>query len=1081
MSQNPFTVFGAKNTSIFPFLNFGSNNNTTTPIASTVVSPLISNIFAQQITSPQSHVAPYKPLSTFGETIIWSNQIKVLRGIEKTLKTTIALTPEIQKEVFNQLKQVDCWGNLCGSVYCAFENTDYDRSSPSFGEDLIKSNPLVLVYIRDKNNNDLIQQSINNLEEKIVIQNKINKLRELESLLKQSPKNCTLEKVRNLFRENYQIAKDLALIVKDDSLVASIFHPTTTQDPTLLLNSNGKNWIQELTKTYEEQQKHTSFTHEKKDLNAINARQPFKAWQYRNRREQLLAFSAQLKKQPELELSTLRQSYRELDAPTRKNIEHYVCTAFGMTNGEEARDKILFQPRLLLSILDNQERDILTALASHLQLKEEHVELKFKLAQFEINYANNTATLESLDTRLRNSLAYWAWNNNKNIDGMELLNANFKSKTYIIPLLNTLKKQLDASYSQLSLKVARKKSEKQKDVSSSTCKDITYKHLQKEIKPEDFEGIKKVALITAEFQNIVSSGGLGMAVLGMAEAETKRGIKVDVVMPLSVQIPDRIKNKMTEAFRFQDRYMGIDGKQNRVLTLSNQDTKELFPQFAGNFDNITFLFIEDTGAEKSRFNREALYTGDVRDLETYMYFSYCAARIANENLKPDVVHAHDWSTAFVPTVLQKMNSTIPSVVTIHNNLVQGKVESDFAKEVLSHCGFPKQTRNLMVDALHSAQQVTTVSENYAEEIQSDYFGQGIQYELRKIAFIDEKLTGIVNGSNLAQFDTDKPVVMAFRDPVTQQNIGNQLTFGPNSSPQEIVQKKMKIKGLLQTSLTQFQQNGMYKDVVMDFKKPYALNVGRFDPAQKGMQNFKHMVEACLASGVQIVIMGPKPASHEKEALEYLRELKEYCKGKQGVWIIEDEKRPDGRFKIQQGPDAMKAFADLNDEDKKWPSNVGMMVRAGSEFGILPPNFEPCGLTQDEFKNTGTEVIARAVGGIPDTVPPNMGVLYKPVDPYSKEQFDILKYTIQQFCAERKKIWEGALNGDAEAIKAYGSRAQEILKYGRRLAWDDSPNEKPSPIDQYRMVYATAKKRMTKTPIVHVNTFFEGKKITLQPV
>ena len=154
-------------------------------------------------------------------------------------------------------------------------------------------------------------KKFNNLEEKIVIQNKINKLRELESLLKQSPKNCTLEKVRNLFRENYQIAKDLALIVKDDSLVASIFHPTTTQDPTLLLNSNGKNWIQELTKTYEEQQKHTSFTHEKKDLNAINARQPFKAWQYRNRREQLLAFSAQLKKQPELELSTLRQSYRD--------------------------------------------------------------------------------------------------------------------------------------------------------------------------------------------------------------------------------------------------------------------------------------------------------------------------------------------------------------------------------------------------------------------------------------------------------------------------------------------------------------------------------------------------------------------------------------------------------------------------------------------------------------------------------------------------------------------------------------------------------------------------------------------------
>ncbi len=1087
MSQNPFTVFGANGTSNFPFLNFGSNNNTTTPIASTVVSPAISNIFAQHITSPQlpSHVAPYKPVSGFGESIIWSNQIKVLKHIEKTLKTTFVLTPDIQKEVFDHLKQVDCLGNLCGSVYCAFENTDYDRSSPSFGEDLIKSNPLVLVYIRDKNNNDLIQQSINKLEEKIVIQNKINKLKELESLLKQSPKKCNHDEINQFFQKHPYLRIDIKSLLIDsgnDLLVNPILYPSTDQHLTLFFDGNGKNWIYELTKKYENEQKHVSFAHDKKELNEIRTQTPYQLWKYRTRREQLEAFTSSLKQHPSLSFPELQSQYNSLDVSIRKNIEHYVTAAYKLPHPGDARVRINTNPKMLLSVLDNQDRDLLTSLSTHLRLKEEHLELKFMLTQFEKEYANNTAVLDKLDTRLRYPLAYWAWRNNPNMDGMELLNANFKSKTYITPLLNTLKKQLEASYSQLSLKEARKNSANQKDISSTTCKNITYKHLEKEITAEDFESVKKVALITAEFQNIVSTGGLGMAVLGMAEAETKKGIKVDVVMPLSKQIPDRIKSKMVEAFRFQDRYMGIDGKENRVLTLSPQDTKDLFPQFAGNFDNISFLFIEDTGAKNNRFEREALYTGDERDLETYMYFSYCAARIANEKLNPDVVHAHDWSTAFVPRVLQKLNPRIPSVATIHNNLVQGKIESDFAKDILSHCGFEREKRNLLVDAIHYAQQVTTVSENYAEEIQSDFFGQGMQYELRKIALIDEKLTGIVNGSNLAQFDTDKPVVMAFRDPVKQHNIGNQLTFGPNSSPQEIVQKKKKIKELLQTSLTKFQENGMYKDVVMDFKKPYALNVGRFDAAQKGMQNFKHMVEACLASEVQIVIMGPKPAANEHEAIKYLNELKEYCKGRPGVWIIEDEKRSDGRFKVQQGPDAMKAFADLSDEDKKWPSNVGMMLRSGAEFGILPPNFEPCGLTQDEFKNTGTEVIARDVGGIHDTVPKNMGVLYRPVDPYSKEQFDILKYTIKQFCADRKKLWEEAfVKGDAEAIKHYGSRAQEILNYGRRLAWDDSPNEKPSPIDQYRMVYAAAKKRMTTAAVTHINTCLEGKKITLQPV
>ncbi len=1081
MSHNPFTIFESKNINAQPFLN----HNTNTPLASTGLSPAISNIFAQQITSLPSPVFPYKPFSAYGETIEWSNQIKVLKQVEQKLKNTFVITPEIQKEVYHQLKQLACWGNLCGSVYCAFENTDYDRSSQTFGEDLIKSNPLVLLYIRDKNNNDLIQQSINNLENKISTQTRITNLKELESIVKQSPKNIGQDNIKQFFQLHSYLKIDMKKLLEDsgnDSLVDPILYPSTDQHLKLLLDGNGTNWIQELRKKYENEQNQFLFSHEKKELNAIRTQTPYQLWKHQTRCDQLEAFTSSLKQQPSLQLPDLQSQYASLDDSIRKNIEHYVTTAFQLQYPGDARVKININPKILLSILDTNGGDLLTSLSSHLRLKKEHFELKFKLEQFERDYANNTAVLDTLDTRLRYPLAYWAWTNNKNIDGMELLKVNFKNKTYITPLLNILKKQLEASYSQLSLKAARKSSEKQEHISTSTCKNVTFKHLEKEITDEDFDAIKKVTLITAEFQNIVSTGGLGMAVLGMAEAETKKGIKVDVVMPLSKQIPDRIKSKMVESFRFQDRYMGFEGKLNRVLTLSPEHTRELFPQFAGNFDNISFLFIEDTGAKNNRFEREALYTGDESDLETYMYFSYCAARIVHEKLKPDVVHAHDWSSAFVPRVLQKLNSKIPSVATIHNNLVQGKIESDFAKDILAHCGFEREKRNLLVDALHFAQQVTTVSENYAEEIQSDYFGQGIQHELRKVAFIHDKLTGIVNGSNLAQFNTDNPVVMAFRDPVTQQNIGSQLTFGPNSSPEEIVHKKIKIKELLQTSLTQFQQNGMHKDVVMDFKKPYALNVGRFDPAQKGMQNFKHMVEACLDSGVQIVIMGPKPAAHEHEAIKYLNELKEYCKFKQGVWIIEDEKRPDGRFKVQQGPDAMKAFTDLSDEDKKWPSNVGMLLRAGSEFGILPPNFEPCGLTQDEFKNTGTEVIARDVGGIHDTVPPNMGVLYQPLDPYSKEQFYILKNTIKTFCTERKKMWDDVfVKREPEAIKDYGNRAIQILKYGRRLAWDDSPNEKPSPIDQYRMVYAAAKKRMTKTPSVHVNTFLVGKKITLQPV
>ena len=161
------------------------------------------------------------------------------------------------------------------------------------------------------------------------------------------------------------------------------------------------------------------------------------------------------------------------------------------------------------------------------------------------------------------------------------------------------------------------------------------------------------------------------------------------------------------------------------------------------------------------FYRDGCY-GHYDDGERFAFFSKAILEaLQHLDWYPDVIHANDWQTALVPVFLRAfyMNAEkykpIKTLFTIHNIEYQGRFPDDFVDGVL---GLPSDWKgtmqfdgctNLMKAAIHTADQVSTVSRTYANEIQDPYFAHGLHNVLRQHAY---KLSGVVNGIDVEVFD-----------------------------------------------------------------------------------------------------------------------------------------------------------------------------------------------------------------------------------------------------------------------------------------------------------------------------------------
>lgn len=254
---------------------------------------------------------------------------------------------------------------------------------------------------------------------------------------------------------------------------------------------------------------------------------------------------------------------------------------------------------------------------------------------------------------------------------------------------------------------------------------------------------KKVLFVTPEIVPYAATGGLADVGEALPFALADEGADVARVMPKYKGIEEKFPLKKSFSFIVE-----CGGKANVADVYALEE------------DGLTTYFI---GSE-AYFERDGYYGFD-DDGERYGFF--CKASIEMLmylDLKPDLIHLNDWQTAMVGLFLKEeychldFYKDIKVMFTIHNLQYQGVFERDIL-EALNLSSKYMDTEAIeyygkvcfMKAGIVYGDLVTTVSETYAGEIQTPWFGYGLDGVLRKYS---DKVMGIVNGIYYDKYDPE---------------------------------------------------------------------------------------------------------------------------------------------------------------------------------------------------------------------------------------------------------------------------------------------------------------------------------------
>ena len=126
--------------------------------------------------------------------------------------------------------------------------------------------------------------------------------------------------------------------------------------------------------------------------------------------------------------------------------------------------------------------------------------------------------------------------------------------------------------------------------------------------------------------------------------------------------------------------------------------------------------------------------------------------------RPDIVHCNDWQSALIPVFLADSQDAPKTVFTIHNLAYQGL----FSHETFRALGLPDSLWRYEFLEFHGqlsfikgglvfSDAITTVSPSYADEIQTPWFGNGLEGLLRHKS---SRLHGILNGIDTRQWNPE---------------------------------------------------------------------------------------------------------------------------------------------------------------------------------------------------------------------------------------------------------------------------------------------------------------------------------------
>ena len=351
--------------------------------------------------------------------------------------------------------------------------------------------------------------------------------------------------------------------------------------------------------------------------------------------------------------------------------------------------------------------------------------------------------------------------------------------------------------------------------------------------------MKKILFVGAEAVPFASTGGLGDVLGSLPAALMSTGADVDVrvALPMHRAISEKYKDKMTMVAEF---------------TVPLSWRRQYCGVWEYKLGGVTYYFIDN----EYYFRRASLY-GEFDDGERYAYFCKAVLEMLPRiGFMPDVLHAHDWQSAPAVIYLKRKYcyldeyAHMKAVYTIHNIGYQGIYGFDILGDVFELDSWDRYVVeydgciNLTKGAIVCCDKLTTVSPNYANEIQNEYYSHGLHHVIR---MYNSKCLGIVNG-----IDTD------YYNPVTDTEIVKNFSL-------DTIEVKAQNKRALQESF------GLpVRDDV-----PLIAMVSRL-ASHKGFDLVKCVAHDILSDDVQLILLGTGEAELEAFFCELAHRYPDKC-------------------------------------------------------------------------------------------------------------------------------------------------------------------------------------------------------------
>ena len=402
----------------------------------------------------------------------------------------------------------------------------------------------------------------------------------------------------------------------------------------------------------------------------------------------------------------------------------------------------------------------------------------------------------------------------------------------------------------------------------------------------------KILFVGSEAIPFISTGGLGDVLGSLPAALMKYSPDNDVrvVLPLFKSIKEKFADKLT--------FVG-----ETVVHLSWRN------QYCGLFscekDGVVYYFIDN----EYYFNRPTVY-GDFDDGERYSFFSKAALDIMPlVEFYPDILHCNDWQSAMSIVYLKRKYSQnskyarIKTIYTIHNIDYQGIYGMDILDDVfgldtwgdrgvMEYNGCINMTKGAIV----CTDRVSTVSQRYANEIQTEFYSSGLHHVLHMYS---SKLSGIVNGIDIDYYN-----------PVNDEAIAKKYSVDDMKGKAICKKELQKLAGLPENA-----------DV------PVVSMVSRL-ASHKGFDLVQYILPEILELGVQFVLLG----TGESEIEEYFKDIQARYPEQVKVFL---EFNKDLSKKIYAGSDIFLM------PSKSEPCGLSQMI--SSRYGTVPVVRETGGL------------------------------------------------------------------------------------------------------------------------------------------